>query len=147
MFIIRSSHIPYRDSKLTRILQSSLSGNARIAVICTISPSHLNLEESQNTLKFAARVKRIVTAAATNEVCILQCDVTCKALLNFCIIRLLTTKLYCKSTGTRSTTCEFNYIPITKSFRGKGKPISPCCRKNKRLAFASLACASVGIFS
>ncbi|KAG2187591.1 hypothetical protein INT44_005280 [Umbelopsis vinacea] len=63
-----SSHIPYRDSKLTRILQSSLSGNARIAVICTISPSHHNLEESQNTLKFAARVKRIVTAAATNEI-------------------------------------------------------------------------------
>ncbi|KAI8575688.1 hypothetical protein K450DRAFT_260714 [Umbelopsis ramanniana AG] len=63
-----SSHIPYRDSKLTRILQSSLSGNARIAVICTISPSHHNLEESQNTLKFASRVKRIVTAAATNEI-------------------------------------------------------------------------------
>ncbi|GAB5585721.1 hypothetical protein Unana1_00621 [Umbelopsis nana] len=55
-----SSHIPYRDSKLTRILQSSLSGNARIAVICTISPCHYSLEESQNTLKFAARVKKII---------------------------------------------------------------------------------------
>ncbi|KAI8871071.1 kinesin-domain-containing protein, partial [Ramicandelaber brevisporus] len=56
-------HIPYRDSKLTRILQSSLSGNARVAVICTISPSALSYEESINTLKFATRVKRVTTNA------------------------------------------------------------------------------------
>eukprot|EP00842_Homolaphlyctis_polyrhiza_P000759 jgi/Hompol1/1684/HPOL_001416-RA len=55
-----SGHIPYRDSKLTRILQSSLSGQSRIAVIATLSPTSKNLEESLNTLKFAARVKRIV---------------------------------------------------------------------------------------
>lgn len=61
-------HIPYRDSKLTRILQSSLSGNARVSVICTISPSFLNVEESHNTLKFAARVKKIITKAHTNQV-------------------------------------------------------------------------------
>ncbi|CAJ0755988.1 18614_t:CDS:10 [Entrophospora sp. SA101] len=53
-------HIPFRDSKLTRILQSSLVGNARISVICTISPSSLNLEESVNTLKFASRVKELI---------------------------------------------------------------------------------------
>ncbi|KAG9325109.1 hypothetical protein KVV02_006771 [Mortierella alpina] len=64
----RGSHIPYRDSKLTRILQSSLSGNARVSVICTISPSFLNVEESHNTLKFAARVKKVVTKAHTNQV-------------------------------------------------------------------------------
>ncbi|CAM0137963.1 unnamed protein product [Umbelopsis sp. WA50703] len=63
-----SSHIPYRDSKLTRMLQSSLSGNARIAVICTISPCHQSLEESQNTLKFASRVKKVVTSASTNQI-------------------------------------------------------------------------------
>ncbi|KAI1295064.1 hypothetical protein EDD11_008038 [Mortierella claussenii] len=64
----RGSHIPYRDSKLTRILQSSLSGNARVSVICTISPSFLNVEESHNTLKFAARVKKVITKAHTNQV-------------------------------------------------------------------------------
>ncbi|KAF9542440.1 hypothetical protein EC957_001955 [Mortierella hygrophila] len=64
----RGGHIPYRDSKLTRILQSSLSGNARVSVICTISPSFLNVEESHNTLKFAARVKKIITKAHTNQV-------------------------------------------------------------------------------
>ncbi|KAF9209443.1 NADH-ubiquinone oxidoreductase chain 1 [Haplosporangium sp. Z 27] len=64
----KGAHIPFRDSKLTRILQSSLSGNARVSVICTISPSFMNVEESHNTLKFAARVKKIITKAHTNQV-------------------------------------------------------------------------------
>lgn len=68
MFELFRAHIPYRDSKLTRILQSSLNGSARVSVICTISPSYLNVEESNNTLKFAARVKKIVTKAQTNQV-------------------------------------------------------------------------------
>ncbi|KAF9325466.1 hypothetical protein BG006_011070 [Podila minutissima] len=64
----KGAHIPYRDSKLTRILQSSLNGSARVSVISTISPSYLNVEESNNTLKFAARVKKVVTRAQTNQV-------------------------------------------------------------------------------
>ncbi|KAF9418553.1 hypothetical protein BGZ94_009672, partial [Podila epigama] len=64
----KGAHIPYRDSKLTRILQSSLNGSARVSVICTISPSYLNVEESNNTLKFASRVKKVVTKAQTNQV-------------------------------------------------------------------------------
>ncbi|KAF9899640.1 hypothetical protein BX616_002911 [Lobosporangium transversale] len=66
--VISKTHIPYRDSKLTRLLQSSLSGNARVSVICTISPALQNVEESHNTLKFAARVKKVVTKAHTNQV-------------------------------------------------------------------------------
>ncbi|KAJ3185801.1 NADH-ubiquinone oxidoreductase chain 1 [Gaertneriomyces sp. JEL0708] len=61
-------HIPYRDSKLTRILQSSLAGNAKISVICTISPTIANAEESTNTLKFAARVKKVVIKASANRI-------------------------------------------------------------------------------
>ncbi|KAI8890050.1 kinesin-domain-containing protein [Backusella circina FSU 941] len=61
-------HIPYRDSKLTRILQTSLSGRAKVAVICTISPSLATAEESVNTLKFASRVKRIVVHAKNDLV-------------------------------------------------------------------------------
>lgn len=63
-----SSHIPFRDSKLTRILQPSLSGNARVSVICTVSPVLSSIEESVNTLKFAERVKLVVTSAKANEV-------------------------------------------------------------------------------
>ncbi|KAI8335116.1 P-loop containing nucleoside triphosphate hydrolase protein [Chlamydoabsidia padenii] len=61
-------HIPYRDSKLTRILQPSLSGHAKVVVICTISPYILAVDESINTLKFATRVKKIVLSAKNNAV-------------------------------------------------------------------------------
>jgi len=63
----RTGHIPYRDSKLTRILETSLRGNARIAIICTISVSSSSFEESHNTLKFASRAKIIKNNARVNE--------------------------------------------------------------------------------
>lgn len=62
------SHIPYRDSKLTRLLQPSLSGNAQIVSICNISPSVSHIEESHNTLKFAMRAKKVQQRAVLNEV-------------------------------------------------------------------------------
>ena len=61
-------HIPYRDSKLTRLLQPSLGGNAQVCVICNVSPSPKNVEESHNTLKFAMRAKSIVQHARVTEV-------------------------------------------------------------------------------
>eukprot|EP00160_Parvularia_atlantis_P003051 Unigene12545_Nuclearia_a/m.38101 Unigene12545_Nuclearia_a/g.38101 ORF Unigene12545_Nuclearia_a/g.38101 Unigene12545_Nuclearia_a/m.38101 type:complete len:489 (-) Unigene12545_Nuclearia_a:502-1968(-) len=64
----KPGHIPFRDSKLTRILQTSLSGKAYVAMIATISPSECNTEESHNTLKFAARAKNIAIDAKQNEV-------------------------------------------------------------------------------
>lgn len=63
-----ASHVPYRDSKLTRILQAALSGNARIAVICTINPTLSSKDESLNTLRFAQRAKLIKTAAKMTRV-------------------------------------------------------------------------------
>lgn len=62
------SHIPYRNSKLTRLLQDSLSGHARIAVICTISVQEQHSYEALATLKFARRVSRIVTRAEKGTV-------------------------------------------------------------------------------
>ena len=64
----QKSHIPYRNSKLTRFLQPSLSGNAQIVVVCNISPQTNHLEESHNTLKFAVRAKKIKQRAALNRV-------------------------------------------------------------------------------
>jgi hypothetical protein len=61
-------HIPYRDSKLTRILQPSLGGNAKTAIICNITPASVHLEESHSTLRFACRAKRVVNNATVNEV-------------------------------------------------------------------------------
>ncbi|KAL8259822.1 hypothetical protein R6Q59_027775 [Mikania micrantha] len=64
----KASHIPYRDSKLTRLLQSSLSGHGRVSLICTITPSSSNSEETHNTLKFAHCAKHIEIQAAQNKI-------------------------------------------------------------------------------
>ncbi|NP_001312129.1 kinesin-like protein NACK2 [Nicotiana tabacum] len=64
----RSGHIPYRDSKLTRILQASLGGNSRTAIICTLSPALSHLEQSRNTLCFATSAKEVTTTAQVNMV-------------------------------------------------------------------------------
>lgn len=55
-----NKHVPYRDSKLTRILQDSIGGTAKCVFIACVSPSAYNYEESQITLKYAARAKNIV---------------------------------------------------------------------------------------
>ncbi|CAN7071524.1 unnamed protein product [Brassica oleracea var. botrytis] len=64
----KHGHIPYRDSKLTRILQNSLGGNARTAIICTMSPARSHLEQSKNTLLFATCAKEVTTNAQVNMV-------------------------------------------------------------------------------
>lgn len=64
----RATHIPYRDSKLTRLLQSSLSGHGRVSLICTVTPSSSSSEETHNTLKFAHRAKHIEILAAQNKI-------------------------------------------------------------------------------
>ncbi|CAN1289947.1 Kinesin-like protein NACK2 [Linum perenne] len=64
----RSGHVPYRDSKLTRILQHSLGGNARTAIICTISPALSHVEQTRNTLGFATSAKEVTNNAQVNMV-------------------------------------------------------------------------------
>jgi len=64
----RGGYIPYRDSKLTRLLQPSLGGNAKITIICTVTGALLSSDETHNTLKFANRAKRMKNHAAINEV-------------------------------------------------------------------------------
>jgi septal ring factor EnvC (AmiA/AmiB activator) len=62
----KTGHIPYRDSKLTRLLQPSLSGNAQMVLLCCISPQVSHIEESHNTFKFATRAKNIEQKAIIN---------------------------------------------------------------------------------
>ncbi|KAF2324234.1 hypothetical protein GH714_010965 [Hevea brasiliensis] len=61
-------HIPYRDSKLTRILQPALGGNAKTSIICTIAPEEVHIDETKGTLQFASRAKRITNCAQVNEI-------------------------------------------------------------------------------
>ncbi|KAG2240151.1 hypothetical protein Bca52824_091033 [Brassica carinata] len=64
----KATHIPYRDSKLTRLLQSSLSGHGHVSLICTITPASSSNEETHNTLKFASRAKNIEIYASRNQI-------------------------------------------------------------------------------
>lgn len=61
-------HIPYRDSKLTRLLAFSLGGNARTAIVVTVSPALMNVTETKFSLLFASRAMRVVNKTKVNEV-------------------------------------------------------------------------------
>ncbi|KAF8205718.1 hypothetical protein K438DRAFT_1964128 [Mycena galopus ATCC 62051] len=60
------SHVPYRDSKLTRLLQDSLGGNAHTLMIACVSPAEYNVGETVNTLKYANRARNIKNSAVVN---------------------------------------------------------------------------------
>ena len=60
-------YIPYRDSKLTRLLSQSLGGNSLTTIICTISPATMNFYQTLSTLRFATRAKNVRLQATTNE--------------------------------------------------------------------------------
>eukprot|EP01065_Artemidia_motanka_P009039 TRINITY_DN14609_c0_g1_i1.p1 TRINITY_DN14609_c0_g1~~TRINITY_DN14609_c0_g1_i1.p1 ORF type:complete len:792 (+),score=327.75 TRINITY_DN14609_c0_g1_i1:63-2378(+) len=63
----KSLHIPYRDSKLTRILQDSFGGNSRTTLLCNCSPSTLHQQETVSTLGFANRAKQIKNKPRVNK--------------------------------------------------------------------------------
>ncbi len=63
----KSNHIPYRDSKLTRVLQESLGGNSKTCLIITCSPSIFNQQETISTLRFGERAKRIKNKPKINK--------------------------------------------------------------------------------
>ena len=60
-------HVPYRNSKLTHLLQDSLGGNSYTTMICNISPSSLNADETISSLRFAERAKKVVNKATVNQ--------------------------------------------------------------------------------
>lgn len=63
----KTKHIPYRDSKLTRILQDSLGGNTKTVMIANLGPACQNYDESISTLRYANRAKNIKNKPKINE--------------------------------------------------------------------------------
>ncbi|WAR55018.1 hypothetical protein PtB15_4B636 [Puccinia triticina] len=63
----KNSHVPYRESKLTRLLQDSLGGRTKTCIIATVSPSRLNLDETISTLDYALRAKSIKNRPELNN--------------------------------------------------------------------------------
>ncbi|KAL7518502.1 hypothetical protein ACHAWX_003323 [Stephanocyclus meneghinianus] len=76
----KSSHVPYRDSKLTYLLQNSLGGNSRTMMIVTVCPSNLSYDESTFALKFATRVRRINLGTAHRNISAKNLEETIKNL-------------------------------------------------------------------
>ncbi|CAL9236883.1 unnamed protein product, partial [Arabidopsis halleri] len=64
----QGGHIPYRDSKLTRILQPALGGNANTAIICNITLALIHVNETKSSLQFASRALRVTNCAHVNEI-------------------------------------------------------------------------------
>lgn len=62
----KSNHIPYRDSKLTRILSQGLGGNSLTAIICTVSPAAVNYYQTISTIRFALRAKVVSNSVKIN---------------------------------------------------------------------------------
>lgn len=62
----RSPHVPYRESKLTRILQDSLGGATKTAIVATVSPARVSLDETLSTLEYASRAKNIQNKPEAN---------------------------------------------------------------------------------
>jgi centromeric protein E len=79
-----SDHVPYRNSKLTRLLQPSLSGDARISVICTINPDPNAVVESTSTLLFAQRVKKVHVSSFRR---LFRSDVLIESAIQLCATR------------------------------------------------------------
>ena len=63
----KKQHIPYRDSKLTKLLMDSLGGNSKTVMIANIGPADYNIEETLTTLRYADRAKNIKNAPKVNE--------------------------------------------------------------------------------
>lgn len=76
----KASHVPYRDSKLTYLLQDSLGGNSRTMMVVTICPMDNSYDESVHALQFATRVRRIQIGAAQRNVSAKNLEETVKAL-------------------------------------------------------------------
>lgn len=65
--LFQKAHVPYRDSKLTRILQESLGGNSRTTIVICCSPASVNEAETKSTLMFGQRAKTIKNVVVVNE--------------------------------------------------------------------------------
>lgn len=65
----KGNHVPYRDSKLTRLLQDSLGGNSKTLMIACVSPTDRDFMETLNTLKYSNRARNIKNKVSSGNIC------------------------------------------------------------------------------
>ncbi|EQC42532.1 hypothetical protein, variant [Saprolegnia diclina VS20] len=98
----RSKHIPYRDSKLTRLLQNSLGGNAKTHLILTCSSSATNLEETLSTIRFGARAQHVTNSPQVNTERTIS---EYKQLLQTLELKVAALSVYVASLESKTTVC------------------------------------------
>ncbi|XP_012079285.1 kinesin-like protein KIN-4A [Jatropha curcas] len=106
-------HVPYRDSKLTRLLQDSLGGNSKTVMIACISPADINAEETLNTLKYANRARNIQNKPVVNRDLI--------------------------STEVQQMRQQLKYLQAELRARGRGAPSDEVLMLNERIAWLEAA--------
>lgn len=115
----KSSHIPYRESKLTRVLQESLGGNSKTCLIVTCSPSIYNEAESLSTLRFGNRAKNIRNKPKINkELTVAELQVTIDSLEKKLVIaneRIKLLERYIESKGLKLP--KDNFSQVVGSFK------------------------------
>lgn len=133
----KSSHIPYRDSKLTRILQESLGGNSRTTLIINCSPSSYNDAETMSTLRFGERAKTIKQKAKINEE---LSPAQLKALLKKAQTQVTTFEAYIQSLEGEVSTWrgggqvpKEQWTPALKEMSGSGAQLPPRSATPSRL--------------
>ena len=115
---VRNGHINYRDSKLTRILQPCLGGNARTAIVCTLSPARSHVEQTRNTLLFACCAKEVTTKAQVNVV------MSDKALVKHLQKELARLESELRTPAPASST--FDYSPLLRKKDLQIEKVMPC---------------------
>ncbi|XP_074080444.1 kinesin-like protein KIF18B [Macrotis lagotis] len=128
----RKSHVPYRDSKLTRLLKDSIGGNCRTVMIAAVSPSSLAYEDTYNTLKYADRAKEIKLSLKSNVIS-LNCHISQYATICQQLqaeVAALREKLQVYEAGARTTLQQLPELPkpslCTSLLQpGSGLPDSP----------------------
>ena len=94
-------HVPYRESKLTRMLQDSLGGKTKTSIVATVSPAQSNLEETLSTLEYAHRAKNITNRPEVNQ------KLTKKALIKVRTYVHLHTYMHACSNNCKRYVCTY----------------------------------------
>ena len=128
----QSDFVPYRDSKLTRLLKDSLGGNFKTTLVVTCSPHYYNLEETISTLNFAKRAKRVKNKVKLN----IKRDP--EELER--IIQSLENKLKVVNKEIYGLSRDIQISPKKKSFQSSEFLLSPTKLKSKELTFTTPKC-------
>ncbi len=124
----RAGHVPYRDSKLTRLLQDSLGGNTKTVMCANMGPADWNFDETLSTLRYANRAKNIKNKAS---------DVgSLRPLLWVCVLAIPQWLSRLWLTFLRCATCACPHSP-----RSMRTPRTPCCASSRRRSPALKPCS------